>query len=551
MDSLPNLVVTHQRITEQKAPFWNLRGLIYQDGVHVLNTQNTSLSDFAKLPIVANRIWLIESIINYFEECLEIGLSEQTIRTHIYRVRTFIIFCEESNLPLDTVEAVQSAYFLYAEDLYLQLQRKDGRKHGYSLALHMGTILSKATENIRIHVNNTRLKKPKNSPRAISREADKANLTDSSKLACLIYDISENFDSNTLVENNLPIFVKIRSGLIDAGNLNMTPQLIDAKRILNKSLVFPHSQTKHAFNLKVSSECLFFMAMTTCNPQSAFNLKRDQFSFKPLGATYQVRIYKHRRQGEILFTIPKVYRGKFERYLEFLNIHASDTEWLFPHINPEGEFSKAKPSRWDTLRNVTKRYELAWVEPRSFRKTSLNLLLRLTADENLVSEIANHAVATFQESYKQPSQQRALVEITRFWDSNDPLLFGIPKVSLFNTHCTGVPDPVKNKPNLIVEPDCLTPSGCFWCKHFRDENSLDYVWSLHSYRLLKIIESSSYIGKDIKPANLVIEQLNKKINWFNSSGIKEHMEWIEEAGIRMEEGHYHPNWEFKILKYEV
>jgi hypothetical protein len=542
MDSLPDLVVTHERITDQKAPFWNLRGLIYQGGVKVLNTKKTSLSDFSKLPLVANRIWLVESIINYFEECMEIGFSEQTIRTHIYRLRRFISFCEESSLTLDTVEAIQTAYFLYAEDLYLQLQRKDGCKNGYSLAVHTGTILSKATESLRIHVKNTRLKKPNKSPRALSREADKANLTDSSKIACLIYDISENFDSNTLVENKFPIFVKIRTGLIDAGKLNMTPQVINAKRILNKSLVFPQSQTKHAFNLKVSSECLFFLAMTTCNPQSAFNLKREGFSFKPLGETYQVRIYKHRRQGEIIFTIPKVYRAKFERYLEFLNLHASDSEWLFPHINLEGEFSKAKSSRWDTLRDVTKRYKLAWVAPRSFRKTSLNLLLRLTANENLVSEIANHALETFQENYKLPSQQRALVEITRFWDS---------KVSLFNTHCTGVPDPVESKPNLIVEPDCLTPSGCFWCKHFRDENSFDYIWNLHSYRLLKKIESSSYIGEGIKPANLVIEQLNKKINWFKSSDVKEHMEWIEEAEIRMIEGYYHSNWEFKILKYEV
>ena len=232
-------------------------------------------------------------------------------------------------------------------------------------------------------------------------------------------------------------------------------------------------------------------------------------------------------------------------------MHASDSEWLFPHINFEGEFSQGTSSRWDTLRNVTKRYGLAWVEPRSFRKTSLNLLLRLTADENLVSELANHAVETFRDNYKQPSQQRALVEITRFWDSNDPLLFGSPKVSLFNTHCNGVPDPVENKPNIIVEPDCLTPSGCFWCKHFRDENSFDYIWNLHSYRFLKIIESSSYIGEGIKPANLVIEQLNKKINWFKSSNEKQHIEWIKEAGIRIEEAHYHPNWELKIMKYEV
>lgn len=545
-DKLPSLIITHKRITDQQAPYWNLQSLLYEGGHRVLNTKRTTLSHFSELPLVANRIWLIKAIIDYFEGCLEVGLSEQTIQTQIYRVRSFIKFCENKNLSLVTQEDVEYAYFQYSENLYITK-----KKNGYGLAVHTGTTLSNATDNIRIHVNNTRLKKPKISKRALSREADKANLSNSSKLGWLIYDISENFDANCLLENNFPIYVPIRKELIKAGELNITSQVKHAKKILNKSLVFPQSQSKHAFNYKVNSECLFFLAMTTCNSQTAFNLKIEEFSYKPLGETYQVRAFKHRRQGEILFSIPKIYRAKFERYLEFLKTYATDSEWLFPHIDTQGNFTKGKASRWDGLRYLTQRYGLPWVQPRSFRKTGLNLLLRLTADESLVSELANHAVETFQNDYELPSQQRALVEITRFWDSNDPLIVGSPKVSLFNTFCNGEPGASEGKPDNIVNPDCLTPSGCFWCKHFRDEDSFDYIWNLHSYRFLKIIESSSYISTDVKPANLVIEQLNKKINWFNISGDEKHVKWIKEAEIRIEEAHYHPSWELKIMKYEA
>lgn len=545
-DKLPTLTITHARISDQQAPFWNLQALIYLGGHTVLNTKNKTLSDFSDLPLIANRVWLIVAIIEYFESCLEEGLSEQTIQTQIYRIRYFIQFCEAKMLPLATKENVEYAYFQYAENLFLTK-----KKNGYGLAVHTGTTLSKATDNIRIHVKNTRLTKTKISKRALSREADKTNLSNSSKLGWLIYDISENFDANCLLKNQFPIYVSIRKELIEAGKLNLTARVKNAKKILNKSLVFPYSQSKHAFNYKVNSECLFFLAMTTCNPQTAFNLKKEEFSYKPLGETYQVRAFKHRRQGEILFTIPKIYREKFERYLEFIKTYAPDSEWLFPHIDSQGKFTKGKGSRWDGLRYLTQRFDLPWVEPRSFRKTGLNLLLRLTADENLVSGLANHAVETFRNDYELPSQQRALVEITRFWDSNDPLIVGTPKVSLFNTFCNGDPDPAEHKPDSVVNPDCFTPSGCFWCKHFRDEDSFDYVWNLHSYRFLKIIESSSYISNNVKPANLVIEQVNKKINWFNCSGEEQHIKWVKEAELRMEEAHYHPSWELKIMKYEA
>lgn len=546
MNELPDLVVTHKRLENQNSPIWNMRAFVYEGGLKVLNNKYTKSNAFSGLNLATDRIWIIKEIIDYFEERLECGHSENTIRTHIYRFRLFIKYCEEKSLRLATKDKVEEAYFLYAEYLYTKKQ-----KTAYVLALHIGTILSEATKNIRIHVNNTRIKKPKRSKKTLSREADKVNLTESSKLGWLIYDISENFDEKCLSENKFPIYVTVRTELIASGKVSITPQVKTGNKIINKELVFPNSQAKQAFNTKVVSECLFFLAMTTCNPQSAFNLKREEFSYKPLGQTYQVRTYKHRRKGEILFTIPKIYRAKFERYLKFLRVHASETEWLFPFIDISGKYIKRSSSQWDGLRYLCKSSGVPWVEPRSFRKTSLNLLLRLTANENLVSEIANHAVETFQDNYKLPSQQRALVEITRFWDSNDPLVFGSPKVSLFNTHCNGEPNQVENMPVEIAKPDCLTPSGCFWCKHFRDENSFDYIWNIHSYRFLKVIESSSYVAKGIKPANLVIEQLTKKINWFKSSTDKEHIEWIKEAEIRMSEGFYHPTWELKIMKYEI
>lgn len=92
-----------------------------------------------------------------------------------------------------------------------------------------------------------------------------------------------------------------------------------------------------------------------------------------------------------------------------------------------------------------------------------------------------------------------------------------------------------------MDPDCLTPSGCLWCKHLRDVDSFEYVWSLVSFRYLKSFESGRLTGKDKAPSDLAIDRITEKTNWFRDSSEKR-ANWVVEAEARVEEGDFHPNW---------
>lgn len=100
---------------------------------------------------------------------------------------------------------------------------------------------------------------------------------------------------------------------------------------------------------------------------------------------------------------------------------------------------------------------------------------------------------------------------------------------------------------MATKPDCLTPSGCLFCTHQRDIDSLDHVWSLVTYRLLKSFELKAE-GKTASkkvlpqhPAELVIDRLTSKLNFIQSSSPRRE-KWLMEALLRIEEGRYHPTW---------
>ncbi|PAU74238.1 hypothetical protein CK498_23850 [Halomonas salipaludis] len=152
-----------------------------------------------------------------------------------------------------------------------------------------------------------------------------------------------------------------------------------------------------------------------------------------------------------------------------------------------------------------------------------------------------HVKETLRENYELPSQQRAAAEITKFWHSGDPIKQGDLKVSIISGQCSGEPVPMEDKPLSIVSPNCSNQSGCLWCKNMRDIDSLDYVWSLASFRHLKTIEAAGITTRETIPADIVIERLTKKMTSFKE-GSKKRKEWVDEAEMRVAEGDYHPHW---------
>jgi len=173
----------------------------------------------------------------------------------------------------------------------------------------------------------------------------------------------------------------------------------------------------------------------------------------------------------------------------------------------------------------------------------------------MTAEMAQHHKETLLKVYETPSQQRAASEIIRFHLHNDPALANkAPLLAIAPGECDGTPKISSAKPQTAPEPDCRRPSGCLWCEHHRDIDSLDYIWSLACFRHLKILELSKVLptkkeSKTTHPAEHTIQRLGEKLSWFRDSN-DTRREWVEESLARVEEGYYHNQWSYLIESVE-
>ncbi len=543
---LPGLIVKHPNIIENNLQVWNLTPFVYFGGAKITRVGDW-IFKVERLPIVLERIETIQALKKYALDLLNFGSSVESVKVYLNNLKAFIIFIDEKKLSLATAESIDKSLYDYAEYKFNVVNNKKIKMHSaYSQVVSLQAIFTGAYEEVSFEVRFTRLKKSARSTRASSRQAEKVMLNDAAKLSRFCFDIVNNFDPESLLGGNLPIKVKVGDDL-SKNPVNLTPY---KKNSISTNKDFINTHAAQAFNNRVCAESIIFLAMTTQNVGATHNLRLEKFSFKPIGEKYEAREFKHRKGGEVIFKIPKPYRTHFELYLDFIREYAPESTWLFPFLEKGNGYIKRKNSSFETFRNLCNNHKIPWIPPSYFRKISENIIMRFSSDEQITADHANHAIATFRECYEFPSLQRAMIEVGRFWSKNDPLTHGAPKVSLFNTPCSGTPKTIDGSTNKLPKPDCITPTGCIGCYHYRDEDSLDYVWSLYSFKYLKIIESNSHHSDEEKPSNIVIDWVNYKINWFKKSEKLKHREWNREAEMRIDEGNYHSIWSRKIEKYE-
>jgi hypothetical protein len=543
-NKLPDLTIKHRRIENSDSIIWNLTPMIYKSGIQRNKRKKTTLEETDHSPLISeSNLDVVKKLKIHAEGIIESGGSVKTISNSISDLKRIFYYADKSGKTLNSVDSIRKTLFAYSEHQFTRATLKKIKySSAYSSLLTTSSFLNGVFENLNFDINQTRLKKEKHSRRALSRNAETVMLSSAARLANFCFELTLNFDPLTLRLGSLPILVEVNNQKI-----NLTPP---RKRSIIVDKDFVHTEAYLAFNFRVSAEVLIFLAMTGQNQAPTYNLKRSKFDYKPLGEKYEIREYKNRRGGEVLFKIPKPYKPYFESYLAFLDEYAPDSEWLFSYLEKYKGFRKKRDSDTNNFNSLCLRYDIPWVKPSAFRSLGENILLRLSSDEQTSADYANHTISIFRQSYEFPSLQRAMVEVGRFWNKNDPLTHGRPTVSLFNSPCNGVPVPIKDATDKLPLPDCINPTGCIGCLHYRDEESLDYVWGLRSFKYLKTIESSSHRTKDLKPSNIAIDWANLKINWFKNSKTPEHREWFDEAEMRIQEGDYHPNWNRKIEKYE-
>ncbi|WP_203228369.1 site-specific integrase, partial [Pseudomonas amygdali] len=399
--------------------------------------------------------------------------------------------------------------------------------------------------------------------RPLGTEADKQNLERTFEFGHFLMDMVHGLTTDA-VSGALPINVKLRSGEVLTEFCGVRDQDVEksypqpAERrlfierrcpIATKSVIAKRSPI---VNLRISCELLIFISQTGMNLAQAFNIKRGQFRYQTDGNDVLVyRAYKGRRGGEVEFTAFKEYSSIFKSYLDWLDALCDvDEDRLFPYIYWHKIPSSDNLPAFSSVISRCRTLGIKYFGPAALRKTRINWLLRKTRDPDLVSEIAQHSKEVLLGIYEEPHHQVAAIEISRFYQAIDP---AVPSAGPGMCLSPGNPQSQTPVEGAYV-PDCTTPAGCLFCDYQRDLDTEDYVWSLTSYRHLKLLELDRYIPPEKQltthPAILLIEKINTKLAHY-SEGNEYRARWVAESAARMREGRFHPFYEGLINMLEL
>jgi hypothetical protein len=554
---LPDLTFPTVTFGSNEVP-WDLTSLLFAGGAATNTKVVQSMIEAGQLgPPLPERIMLVQAIHEAINGTLAGGGARASAKGSIAYIRGFFAWADQAGQKL-SVETVQTAFVQWTDHLLHRARViKDVPEwHSYSNATTVGCVLDKALERQSPLLELTRISVPQRRRSAIGIQAEKQNLQQTFEFGHLLQDICDGLPLD-VVWGPLPVRISLRNESELVRWSRMTPRRApnrnrqsDIRWVIKvtKALrdAYENDKTLRTryplVNLRVEAELLMFIAQTGMNPAQANKIKMADFFFSSHEDGYKVRERKNRRGGDVLFVIFREYRSHFERYLDWRrSIFGSDDELLFPFARRTR--ANHNDSTFYNVRRICKEQGILWVPPMALRRTRVNWILRRSGDPSLTAEMHQHAVQTLHKRYENPSLQRAIGEVMRFWSNADPSI--VQTVPVVPGVCDGNPAPVPLMPKDVTKPDCIHPSGCIWCAHHRDVDSQDYVWSLACFRHLKVVEVGKYhapaTSRDVHPGELVIARLSDKLRWFRESNDLR-KSWVDKSLEWIEEGRYHPDW---------
>lgn len=557
---LPNLTFPGMKYGQSETT-WDLTYLLYSGGAQEKTKWVSAKILAGQLgPPQFERIDLVTKIHEVILGKWAGGGSTYTAKNHIIFIREFFKWADKTGYPL-TMDTIQATFLAWTDSLVHrhQILKDISQLTAYTKGAQAGSILDSVLNRSITLLSVSRLRLPPKRKTARGVVADKQNLADTFAFGHLLQDICDALTFETVMKGKLPIRIPLRNGgeLLHWSGYR-APMLAEdtLKRSPSSLKNFEVFETEGTLrtraplaNRRCEAELLMFIGQTGMNFAQAHQLKLRHFYYASYLDSYQVRDRKGRRGGDVVFEIFKEYKPHFERYLEWRRMVFPGSDALFPLIRKGGRVFEQHPQFG--LRGVCKTVGVKFVPPQELRNTRVNWLLRRSDDPALTATMVQHTKETLLEVYERPSQQLAMVEITRFWVKHDPSVSCTTPPA--PGQCNGDPVPLRNLPTNVLEPDCIQPSGCLWCDHHRDIDNEDYLWSLASFRHLKVIELSkwwpSQSTREEHPAQQVIDRITEKLKWFRDSN-SQRKEWIEEALNKVEEGNCHPEWVRQISTLE-
>lgn len=563
---LPDLTFPGVSFGPKETP-WNLLPWIYKGGAkaHVKKVGSIIAEGQLGSPMI-ERIELVSLIREYLLNYLGRGGQRSTVGRFIQKLRLFFHWVDEAAGTALSMATVEHTYRHWCEALLHRARVKMdlSEKTAYSYGNSVGVVLCGVLERDHHLIKSTCLKAPRITPGAVSPKADKQNLEETFGFGQFLLDLADSLSVDA-IWGPLPLLIPLRNGRIleEWSGLARSDKLKPpnykwpsqarqaAKRAIENRAAWQAEKSYRTryplINLRIMAEMLMMMAQPTVNFAQAFQLRMDQWRFKPSGQGYEIRTYKHRRWGQVVFEIHQEYRAVFERYLHWRKaIFPDDSDGLlFPLLGIKGLPAQRRLDKqpdFSSFRSVCKRAGVAFISPQALRSTNVNWTLRRTGDPDLTADEKQHSKQTLLGVYEKPSLQRAMVQTQSFWAKQDPAL-----ASPGPGCCTGkTPEPLADTSPAATQPDCITPAGCLYCSHHRDIESLDHVWSLASFRHLKSLELRAQEQVEEKnrtphPTDLTIDRITAKLTFIQSIS-SSNAQWVKEALIRVEEGRYHPAW---------
>ena len=557
---LPDLSFPNVDFGKKETP-WDFNILLYKGGADTKTRlvqrliSNGDLND----PLF-ERVELVSRMHSEIKTCLMSGGSRDTVQANFYCVRYFFGFADRTSRPL-SVETAIEVYCAWTDELFYRTQMKGStpkRDHttlrpismnsAYTYAATMAKLLERVLDLNSSIIELTRLRHNTHRKTAVGIQAEKQNLKDTFEFGHMLQDICDSLTVSTVLDGPVPIEIELRNGKKIIRKFLRTSKMTFENFTLEQEVKL----VKRAplANLRIEAELLMFIGQTGMNLAQAQNLELRHFFYRSHLDGYQVKEYKNRRNGIVLFEIYKDYKPHFERYLEWRRKLFPQSDYLFPFIRPDGIRQEIKFVAY-RIQSVCEKAGITFITPRLLRNTRVNWLLRMTSDPDLTAEMAQHTKEMLLDRYQRPSLQRTSAEVTRFWKKLEPQLAGIEAVS--PGFCIGGPKELAETPRFAPKPNCISASGCLWCENHRDIDSFEYVWALTSFKHLKAIELSKInvppSAKDIPPAQHAIDRILAKLVWFAQSNDDRH-EWVNESDARIAEGNFHPNFRVEIVELE-
>lgn len=552
---------------KQETP-WDLRILLFKGGAkeNPKKVFNQIAAGELGHPLI-ERLELLKLIHQAIESRLVGGGAKATASSTLRSLREFFGWADEFE-QLVSLETVEDTYRHWC-DFLLNRQRLKSIKNtsAYNSGLAVSSILDAALERSQPLIGTSRLRRRKRGARAVGVAADKQNLANTFAFGHLCLDIIDSL-SLEAVYGPLPVKIRLRDGrVLEQWSGLRSPESLAVfqpgykNTALTKLVLLQRTKweadrtlrTRYPLvNLRILAELLVFVAQTGINLSQAHNLRRTQYSYKSTTDGFEVRDYKERRKGEVLFEIFAEYKIIFQAYLAWRDeLFGTSTDHLFPLVRTMGAVASTPPDFSRFRANICAPLGIPFVAPQALRKTRINWLLRQSRNPEQTAEQAQHTMQTLLRIYEKPSLQVAQVEIIQFWQKNDPRLGGSPMLSPALGVCNGVS---KSRPYLPPEApkaDCTHLAGCLFCEHHRDIDSADYVWSMASMRFMQTIVLQRFrppvLGKADAALHveITINVLTDKLKWYNDANAMRR-KWVEEANEKLAEGEFHNHWRYLI-----